>query len=259
LDSTSVHERRIVWAFWIACGLTAVGAIVPFVLGGTSSRMNGVVLPYALGAIALGACAVLHRRGRLTITALYFLASLAIVYGMLAMIAVPVRLAVVGTCPPEPVRCALGLERPLTSAEDTAMSFAIGMGIVAILTAFFGLVVLYRQTAIGPLTPRARRIDAVAPTATEAAPTPAAPPSTPVVAEREPVIPRPEPELELPPPAEELELPAPAEALELPAPAAEAATHENDGSAASPARRNPRRRRASRTTPDSPPPPNIDP
>jgi hypothetical protein len=222
--------------------------------------MNGVVLPFALGAIALGACAVLHRRGRLTITALYFLASLAIVYGMLAMIAVPVRLAVVGTCPPEPVRCALGLERPLTSAEDTAMSFAIGMGIVAILTAFFGLVVLYRQTAIGPLTPRARRIDAVAPTATEAAPTRAAPPSKPVVEpEPEPVIPKPEPELELPPPAEELELPAPAEALELPAPAAEATTHENYGSAASPARRNPRRRSASRTTPDSPPAPNIDP
>ena len=250
MDLTSVHERRIVWAFWIACGLAVSGAIVAFLLGGSSSRINVVILPFAVAAIALGACAVLHRQGRPVITALYFLASLAIVYGILAMIAVPVRLAVIGTCAPEPARCGLGLERPLTGAEDTAMTFAIGIGIVAILTGFFGLVVLYRQTLIRLPSPAARGIDPVVATPPiQTVPPPTASPSQPEIAsEPEPVAS--EPELMA-------ELPAPAEALELPAPAAAAATHE-DASEGPAARRNPRRRRMSKAPPESPPAPNID-
>jgi hypothetical protein len=257
LDSSSVHERRILWAFWIGGGLAAVGGIAPFVLGGGSNRISGVVFPFALGAIALGACAVFYRQGRPITTSLYFVASLAIVYGILALIAVPLRLAVIGTCPPEPARCALGLERPLTGAEDTALAFAIGMGIVAILTGFFALVMLYRQqSVVPPATPAVRRIDAVAKSApTETAPAPKpeiAPAPGPVAAE-----PEPKPELELPAPAEKLELPAPHEALELPAPAEDAAAPE-DASPAPAARRNPRRRRTSKVPPESPPAPNID-
>ena len=225
------------------------GAIVAFLLGGSSSRINVVILPFAVAAIALGACAVLHRQGRPVITSLYFLASLAVVYGILAMIAVPVRLAIIGTCAPEPARCGLGLERPLTGAEDTAMTFAIGIGIVAILTGFFGLVVLYGQTLIRLSTPPARRIDPVVATPpAETGPPPTASPSQPEIASQpEPVASEPEPMAELP---------APAEALELPPPAAAGPTHEDAPQAA--ARRNPRRRRTSKAPPESPPGPNID-
>lgn len=259
MDSSPVHERRLVWAFWIACGLAAVGGIAPFVLGGGSNRISGVVFPFAVGAIALGACAMLYRQGRPVTTGLYFLAGLAIVFGILALVTVPLRLAVIGTCPPEPARCALGLERPLTVAEDTALAFAIGMGIVAILTGFFALVMLYRRQSVIPSTPPVRRIDPVAtrPPAETAPPAPAqavvSKPETP--AEPDPVVAESAPEL--PPPAEELELPAPHEALELPAPAEAAATPE-DAPPVAPAPRNPRRRRASKAPPESPPAPNID-
>ncbi len=246
MESSPLHERRLVWGFWIACALAAVGGVAPFVLGGGSNRISGVVFPFALAAIALGACAVFYRQGRPATTALYFVASLAIVYGILALVAVPLRLAVVGTCPPAPARCALGLERPLTGAEDTALAFAIGMGIVAILTGFFALVMLYRRHSVVPQpAPPVRRMDPVATSAPAESDAPAAPASKP-----EPVAaePKPEPELELPAPAEPLELPAPAEAPYA----------DGDAPPAVPMRRNPRRRRTSKAPPESPPAPNID-
>ena len=247
MDTSSVHERRILWAFWIACGLAAVGGVAPFLLGGSSNRISGVVFPFALGAIALGACAVLYPRGRSLTTGLYFLASLAIVYGILSLVAVPLRLAVIGTCPPEPARCALGLERPLTGAEDTALAFAVGMGIVAILTGFFALVILYRRPAVTPPpTPPARRI---VPPATSA-PAETAPPPAP--ASKPEIAPEPEPVVVEPVPR--LELSAPAEELELPAPTPEEAAEPNVSAPAT----KPRRRRTPKATPDVPTPPNID-
>jgi hypothetical protein len=229
------------------------------VLGGGSNRISGVVFPFALAAIALGACAVFYQHGRPVTTALYFVASLAIVYGILALVAVPLRLAVIGTCPPAPAQCALGLERPLTGAEDTALAFAIGMGIVAILTGFFALVMLYRRHSVVPRpAPPVRQMDAVVTGAPPEFDPPAAPESKLDVApESLAAEPKPEPELELPAPVEELELPAPAETLELPAPA-EPPQADGDASHAAPARRNPRRRRTSKAPPESPPAPNID-
>ena len=246
------------WAFWIACGLAVVGGIAPFVLGGGSNRISGVVFPFAVAAIALGACAMLYRQGRPLTTGLYFVAGLAIVYGILALVAVPLRLAVIGTCPPEPARCAIGLERPLTVAEDTALAFAIGMGIVAILTGFFALMMLYRHQSVIPPTPPVRRIDPVA-TRAPAETAPPAPPPAPLSkaetpAEPEPVIAESAPELL--PPAEELELPAPHEALELPTPA-EADAAPDDAPPAAPAHRNPMRR-PPKAPPESPPASNND-
>ena len=237
------------WAFWIACGLTAVGGVAPFLLGGGSNRISGVVFPFALAAVALGACALLYTRGRPVTTALYFLASLAIVYGILALVAVPLRLAVIGTCPPEPARCALGLERPLTGAEDTALAFAVGMGIVAILTGFFALVILYRrESVIPPPAPPARRVEPVAtstPAETTPPPPPASEPEIAPVPEHEPVAAEPEPQLELSPPAE---------ALELPAPTPEEAAEPNVSAPAT----KPRRRRTPKAPPDVPTPPASD-
>jgi len=246
----TLHDSRTLWAFWIACGLTAAGAVAPLVLSWGSNRI-GVVWAFGLAAVALGACAVLYQQGRPVVTALYFVAGLAIVYGILSLIAVPLRLAVVGTCPPEPARCALGLERPLTGEETTALGFAVGMGIVGILTGFFALVMLYRgmKASALPSAPPARRIapvgDAPAPEPVAASEPDAAAPAAPVAPEAA---------------AEVDELPAPAEALELPAPTPEEAAEPNVSAPppAPPPAPRPRRRRAPKAAPDVPTPPTSD-
>jgi hypothetical protein len=247
-----------VWAFWIACGLAALGGVAPLVLAGTSSRISAVVIPFAVAAVALAACALLSNQGKPPATLLYFVASLAIVYGVLALLTVPLRLAVLGTCPPPPASCGLGLDQPLTSGESTGLGFAIGMGIIAILTGFFGLVTLYRQAipTPSPTPPPTRRIEPVG-VRTATAPAAAAvasPPATPeqAGAEQPQVAARPsEPEPELPTHEPNLELAAPAEPLELPdtgtADPVEVATP-------APARK-PRRRRAPKPAPDAPPAP----
>jgi hypothetical protein len=203
----------MLWAFWLACALAVAAGVAPFVFAGGSNRLGGAVVPFAVAAIALAACALLYSQGRPVATGLYFVASLAIVYGILAMLAVPLRLAVLGTCPPAPAACGSGLERPLTSGENNALGFAVGIGIVAILTGFFGLVTLYRrQSAPAPSAPPTRRIAPVGEKAPVAAvavtPEPVAAPSP---------KPEPMPEAEPATPAPQLELAAPIEALELPA------------------------------------------
>lgn len=236
----SVNDRRAYWAFWIACGLTAAGALEPLVLGGRSNRV-GVVYGYVVAALALGACAMLYQRGRPTATVLYFVAGLAINYGILSMLTLPLRLAVVGTCPPEAAGCTPGLERPLTDAETSSLELAIGLGIVALVTGFFGLRLLYRRKLadVLPSAPPERRIAPVA------ARTPAAPaaPSAPETAPA-PTPAEPEPAVELD------ELPAPAEALELPAPTPEEAA---EPSIAAPPTKS-RRRRAPKVARDHTPP-----
>jgi hypothetical protein len=241
----SLRDQRAFWAFWIACGLTAVGGLAPLVLGGASSRI-GVVYAYLVAAVALGACAMLYQQGRPVATALYFIGGLAIVYGILSLIAVPLRLAVVGTCPAEPAPCGLGLERPLTDGETTSLGFAIGIGIVGLLTGYFGLIMLHRRLAGSdlPSTPPVRRI---APVAADSVSAPPEPRAAVTVAAPQPPPPQPA--------AVELdELPAPAEPPELPAPTEEEAAEPNIAAAAP----KPRRRRTPSAKPDAPTPPNAD-
>jgi hypothetical protein len=263
---TSPTEQRLVWAFWLACVLAVLAGIAPFVFGGGSSRLGGAVFPFALAAIALGACALLYTQGRPIATALYFLASLAIVYGVLSMLSLPLRLAVLGTCDPEPAACGVGLERPLTGAESTALGFAIGIGIVAILTGFFGLVTLYRRHAAPPLPPMppTRRIapvgDKAAPDAAEAV---AAPPQASAPVPPSEPEPSPEPEPELPPHVPDLELAAPAELLELPAVGTEGlpvGTEDSSETAppASQPKPKPRKRPVPKAPPDAPATPSTE-
>ena len=159
------------------------------------------------------------------------------------MLAVPLRLAVLGTCPPAPASCVSGLERPLTSGENNALGFAVGIGIVAILTGFFGLVTLYRRQAPpAPSAPPARRIAPVGDKAPAAAvsvtPAPAAAPSP----EPEPI-----PAAEPVAPAPQLELAAPVEALELPA----VGTEDRVEVPRPAAQRKPRKRREPKASPDT--------
>ena len=243
----SQGEPRVVWSFWIACGLAVTGGILPLLLAaGGTNRIAGAAIPFGVAAMALAAAALLYRQGRPLATALYFVAGMALVYGMLTMIAVPLRLAVIGTCDPAPAICPAGFERPITGGEDTGLAIGVAMGTLAILVGFFGLLMLFRirppaatppptrivkpwvPPAVEPAAPAAREPEpAVAAVVAPASPSPAATPevaagdatAAPPKPARKPRARRaPKPPPELAAPEERLELAAPEEPLELPAP-----------------------------------------
>ncbi len=158
------QEPRLIWSFWVAAGLAAVGGAIPFLVGGMQSRIANVFIPYVIGAIALGACALWHDRGRTVTGVLYFLAGIALVFGMLTMFAFPLELAVLGTCAAPPAPCASGLQRPLTIAENTGIGFAAGFAFAALFVGFLGLMIVFRRHVPTPAAPPVRSIPPVAPT-----------------------------------------------------------------------------------------------
>jgi hypothetical protein len=164
MDEQLARDPRVLWSFWVACGLAVTGGLAPLLLAlGGPNRLAGAVIPYAVAAGAMAANAIMYQRGRSLATALYFLAGVAIVYGMLLMFAVPLRLAVQGTCPDAPAICPAGLERGFTSGEATGFTVAIVMGVLSILSGFFGLLMLYRRQPKLPVSrPMERRIAPVA-------------------------------------------------------------------------------------------------
>ncbi len=257
MGTASSHDQRARWAFWIACGLAAVAGLAPFLLGGSSNRISGVVFPFAVGAIGLAACALLYQRGKLILSLLFVVSGLAIAYGILATLAAPVVLAITGTCPPEPAACGPGQQRPLTSGEVAALSIVIALGVVAIMAGYFGIVALYRRRPAlsppsppSPTAPPVRRIAPVgaAKPAEVTAPSPLASPTVS------------DPEADAAPEAP-LELAAPEPQLELRAPTAEE-MNETPSAAPAPApapKRRPRRRSEPKAPSEASPEPNSDP
>jgi hypothetical protein len=159
------REPQLIWSFWVAATIVAVGGAIPFLIGGSSSRIASVFIPVAIAALAFAACALVHEQGRAITSTIYLLAGLAIVYGLLTMFALPLQLAVLGTCPIPPQPCASGLQHSLTVSENTGIGFAATFGIVALFVGFFGLVVVYRRAAAAahPAAPPVRTIPPVAP------------------------------------------------------------------------------------------------
>jgi hypothetical protein len=151
VEQTVIRDQRVLWAFWIAAALAAIGAVAPLSFSiGSHNRLQGVIVPFGIAAVALGINAVMYHQGRSLAATLYFVAGLAIVYGILAMVAVPLRLAVIGTCPPEPAKCPLGFEPPMTSAENNGLALASFCGVLAIFIGFYGLLMLYRRLGVRP-------------------------------------------------------------------------------------------------------------
>jgi hypothetical protein len=139
-------DARVLWSFWLACALAVTGGLAPLLLAsGGPNRLAGAIIPYLVAAGASAANALIWRRGKSLATALYFLAGVAIVYGMLLMFAVPLRLAVTGTCPDAPAVCPAGLERGFSTGETTGFTLAVLMGVLSILAGFLGLMLLYRR------------------------------------------------------------------------------------------------------------------
>jgi hypothetical protein len=219
----------VLWSFWVACGMAATGAIAPLLLAdGGASRISGGAIAFGVAAVAMAANALSYPRGRSVATALYILAWLAIVYAILRMVAVPLQLAVVGTCPATEIGCGPGFASAFNSGEGAGIGVGLVMGALALQTGYFGLRILYR----GP-----RKPTPASPATAPAAPSPVTPPpeaapspppaveepaaaSAPAPAPRPARKPRikrsPEPVAELPPPSEPAELPAHPEPAELP-------------------------------------------
>jgi hypothetical protein len=210
LESNVVVER----AFWVAAALAALGGVAPLLVAiGQSNRIGAVLFPFAGATVAMAVVALFYRHGRSLAAIVYFLGGLALTYGLLLGLSVPMRLAVTGSCPPAPERCAAGFELQLTSQETTGLTIAVAFGIMSLLAGFLGLSVLYRQ----------HRVPASRPTVW-----PARPPETPAPAPPPPAESKPEPEPDpepMPEPAlvTEPEAPPPAPPP-APAPVAEVVT-----------------------------------
>jgi hypothetical protein len=176
MDEISARQPRVVWSFWLACAIAATGGIAPILLAaGGPNRIARVALPFGIAAVALAVNALTYRRGRAFATLLYFVAGIALVYGMLSMVAVPLQLAVLGTCPQPPAPCPAGSERPLSGGESNGLTIALLAGALAILVAFFGLWTMFRaRPKLSPAPPPARREATIATPAASVGTTPAA-------------------------------------------------------------------------------------
>jgi hypothetical protein len=203
------RDQRLIWSFWLAAGIVLVGGLLPLVFGGTSSRVSGVILPFAVAAAGFAACALLNTQSRLLVAIIYFLAGLAIVYGLMSIFSLPVRLAALGSCPVAPQPCTTGLPRVLSDAENNGIGSAAAFGIAALFVGFFGLVTVYRRTAVPQFAPPVRNIPPMPPAAPASASSDS--PDYPVSAVAKSADTADEPA------QEELELPAPEELPELPA------------------------------------------
>ena len=166
-------------ALWVAAGLAVVGGVGPLLAAaGHTNRIAGVVFPFAVAAIAMAVISFTYGRGRAYSALVFFLAGLAIAYGLLLVLAVPLRLAVEGACPPAPARCTNGFELQLTGPENTGLTIAVVFGILSLAVGFIGLAMLYRHrppAAPAPSVWPARPPEKAAPATAASAPVATAP------------------------------------------------------------------------------------
>jgi len=132
LRQLTVAELFTWAAFAVALAGTVLALAVP--AGGTN-RVQGAALPLAIGAAVLAANALTWQR-RMLGGLLYAAAALAILYGILLALSVPLRLAVEGTCPLASASCPLGFEYPATAGENFAVYAATICGAVALILLF---------------------------------------------------------------------------------------------------------------------------
>ena len=133
-------------SFGAAAILAAIGALGPVVVGaGHSNRVEGAFFPMALAAVAMAVLAVMYQRGRGFGAVVYLVGGLALAYGLLFVLYVPVRLTIEGVCPPGTAQCPVGFEPPLTSAEGLGINIAVLLGVGSWLAGSLGLIALYRQ------------------------------------------------------------------------------------------------------------------
>ncbi|HSS92380.1 MAG TPA: hypothetical protein VLR46_00160 [Candidatus Dormibacteraeota bacterium] len=218
MTSSADKDPAVTWAFWAACALAAIGGIVPVIFGGgINSRIAGVLVPFGVAAVGMAVNALFNHFGRLFSILVFFVGGIAMVYGVLGMLAIKLTLAVGGGCDPAPAPCPPGFERPLTGSESDSINIVVVLAVLSLFAGFVGLMMIYRRrpmTWMSSASPVANEAP-VAPMTRQIAHPAAIDNSDPKPkAETEALEPK-----ELAAPAELRELPAPLELKELPPPA----------------------------------------
>ncbi len=137
--------QAMVWTLWAACALALLGAVIALALPPRDeNRIAPMALPFAVGAAALAANALTQRRNPWLTGLLYALAGLAITYGIMLGLAVPLSMTVEGACQPAPAPCPLGYARPLTNGESLGLELAAIGGALALALSFVAVELHYR-------------------------------------------------------------------------------------------------------------------
>jgi hypothetical protein len=153
----SKRFSAVEWCLWVACVLSAAGGVVALAApAGGINRLSGMALPFAVSAAAQAANALTQRRIGLWSGLLYGAAALAILYGVILALSVPVRLTIEGSCQPAPAPCPLGFDVPITSRENVAIYAAVICGGLSLLTNFVAAELQFRPR-------RTRTLDADGP------------------------------------------------------------------------------------------------
>jgi len=138
-------RQTVTWCLWVACGLVVAGGVVALAAAaGGTDRIAGVALPFAVAAAALAANALTQSRRSWLSLLLYVAAALAVCYGMLFVLSLPLRLAVEDICQPAPAPCPLGFDRPITTGENFGVYAVVISGLLALFSTFLAAEFQYR-------------------------------------------------------------------------------------------------------------------
>lgn len=134
------------WCTWAAGGLAALAALVAVVATAAGpNRDLWVAIPFAIAAGALAA-AELQRAAWIS-GLLYAAGVLALLYGIVATLSLPLRLAIEGSCPLSLASCPVGFEHPASAAE---MFVVYAASISAALAIVLALVAVEARFRHGP-------------------------------------------------------------------------------------------------------------
>ena len=133
------------WCLLIGCVLIAAGGVVVLLApAGGTNRVSGVALAFAVSAVAQLANVVARRRNSWASGLLHALSVLAILYGVILAVSLPLRLTIEGACPPAPAPCPLGFDLPITAGESVAVFAAAVCGAVSIVFDFVAVELQFR-------------------------------------------------------------------------------------------------------------------
>ena len=160
------RERLLAYLLWSVSGLAALGAVVVIALplGGGVNRIAGVAVALAVAAAAAATLALAPALERVLSLVLYGVAALALTYGVMSLASLPLRLAVIGNCPPAPQACPPGFEPAMTGGETLGVEAGITLGVLALLAVVAAMEVRYRpRLRIIGRTPRHQPAEVAAP------------------------------------------------------------------------------------------------
>lgn len=167
------RERLMTWLLWGACGLSVASALaaVALPISGGVNRVGGTAIAFLIAAAATATLALGLAVERWVSLVLYGLTALALTYALMSLASLPLRLAVLGTCPVAPAPCPAGFEPSMTGGETLAVEAGITLGLIALLALVAAMELRYqprlrlfgrsRPPAVAPSAPPEMRPSAI--------------------------------------------------------------------------------------------------